>query len=474
MPAPKDLSLLHEPCTSADALHAWANYFLDMNVPRRPVCTGHAAPFDYLRLAYFEPARDLVIWAPRGGGKTRLAAAATLLDLLHKPGCAVRIIGGSLEQSYRVWEHLLPDLEALCADAMSRRRSQRRVELANGSTAAALSQSQRAVRGLRVQKIRCDEVELFKPEIWEAAQLATKSRDAAGKTIAGAIEAISTLHHPFGLMNRVVEAAESSGKTVLKWCLLEVLARCEKDRDCATCPLWDDCRGVAKQACSGFVSIDDAISLKRRVSQETWEAEMLCKRPSVSGCVFPSFDTAVHVSEDRATGDGEMSLAIDFGFASPFVCLWIVTNADGSATVIDEYVQREQTIEEHLSAIDRRAWGKVKTVACDPAGCGKSDQTAVSNVAILRSRGHRVFYRSSQIVDGLEMIRAALRPASGPPTLFIHPRCVRLIKAMRAYHYSPGGSELPVKDGEFDHPIDALRYYFVNRGLTDPPRRRRY
>ena len=34
-----------------------------------------------------------------------------------------------------------------------------------------LAQSQRAVRGLRVQKLRCDEVEMFNPSIWEAAQL---------------------------------------------------------------------------------------------------------------------------------------------------------------------------------------------------------------------------------------------------------------------------------------------------------------
>ena len=51
---------------------------------------------------------------------------------------------------------------------------------------------------------------------------------------------------------------------------------------------------------------------------------------------------------------------------------------------------------------------------------------------------------------------------SGEIKLFIHPRCVRLIKAMQAYRYPTGGGELPIKDGEHDHLIDALRYYFVN------------
>ena len=33
---------------------------------------------------------------------------------------------------------------------------------------------------------------------------------------------------------------------------------------------------------------------------------------------------------------------------------------------------------------------------------------------------------------------------------------------MKAYRYAEGGSEIPIKDGEHDHLIDALRYFFVN------------
>src|SRR5437667_9578824 len=145
-------------------------------MPQAPVCAGHCAPFEYLCRAYFEPAEDLLVWAPRGGGKTRLAALATLLDLLHKPGCSVRILGGSLEQSLRMWEHLFPDLTRLVEPMLnSCAKATRRISLTNGSGAAVLTQSEYAVRGIRVQKLRCDEVELFKPHIWEAAQLVTRS-----------------------------------------------------------------------------------------------------------------------------------------------------------------------------------------------------------------------------------------------------------------------------------------------------------
>jgi hypothetical protein len=242
--------------------------------------------------------------------------------------------------------------------------------------AAVLTQSERAVRGLRVQKLRCDEVELFDDKVWQAAQLVTRSmkmrrmgenegEQTGGETgrnacptgergdyptiVAGTVEALSTLHAPYGLMSRVIESARAAGTRVVSWCILDVLQRCPAERDCAICPLWDDCGGVAKTRCDGFVPIDDAIAMKARVSADTWQSEMLCRRPSVRGCVFPAFDERVHVRKwtdarseiapaptrgrrssatPRPRCTFQWSLAIDFGFANPFVCLWIATGED--------------------------------------------------------------------------------------------------------------------------------------------------
>ncbi|HEY1628297.1 MAG TPA: hypothetical protein VGF52_00475 [Tepidisphaeraceae bacterium] len=463
--------ILLQPCRSADDLHRWIRLFTGLRIPRRAVCANHQAPFDYLCRAYFEPTVDQVVWAPRGGGKTRLAALATLLDLLHKPCCAVRILGGSLEQSLRMWEHLQPDLEHLAKDLFVKKtRPSRQVALNIGSSAAVLTQSERAVRGLRVQKLRCDEVELFKPEIWQAAQLVTRSIENPRQTIAGSIEAISTFHRLHGLMHQIIEQAEAAKTPIVRWCLLEVLEKCPPARDCKTCPLWDDCRGIAKTACDGFVRIDDAIAMKHRVSAETWESEMLCKRPSVQSCVFPSFDPAIHVKEISQTTE-PITLAIDFGFHAPLVCLWI-TDDGNSCNVIDEYVQPQRTMAEHVQQIESRSWKNAKRVACDPAGAGRNDQTAESNIQFLRRQSFRVHSKRSLIVEGLELIRAALKPAAGSPTLFVHPRCKHLINAMQHYRYPDGGGELPIKDGTHDHLIDALRYFFINRPTPlDAPRR---
>ena len=467
------------PLHSSDSLWNWIAVYLNLRVPRTPRCAHHVAPFTYLERAYFEPAGDQVVWASRGGGKTRLGAVATLLDLLHKPHVQVRILGGSMDQSLKMWEYLLPDLERVGARDLARQvrgRTREVVLASSGSRVAVLPQSQRAVRGLRVQKLRCDEVELFDHEVWHAAQLVTRTTvprnvdddiaDEYPEVIAGTVEALSTHHKAWGLMQRVIEHARAHHVPVARWCVLDVLEQCPPERDCNTCPLWDDCKGRAKQG-EGFYKIDDAIVAKRRVSLEMWNSEMLCNRPSTTGAVFKTFSRAKHVRahDIEKSRWKELAWGVDFGFKDPFVCLWVVTTHDGEFHVIDEYVRPERVMHENLAEVEGRAWGRARWSGCDPAGSGPNDQTAESNVQLLRRRGYRVRTCGSRIVDGVEQIRAALQPADGPARLFVHERCAQLIKALECYHYpSKGGGEKPEKDGEHDHLIDALRYFFVNRG----------
>jgi hypothetical protein len=457
MQSNNDNDAIFLPCLSPDALHLWLQHYLKLKVPRTHVCANHCAPFDYLWRAYHEPTTDLIVWASRAGGKTRLGAAATLLDALHKPTVQIRILGGSFEQSLKMWEYLADDVQRLELGKIRNRR----ILFPSGSTVGVLTQSQRCVRGVHVEKMRCDEVEMFTPEVWEAAQLVTKS----SKVARGSIEALSTMHKSYGVMNKVIERANESGTPVLRWCILEVLEKCV-GRECSTCPLHEECGGIAKEKCDGYLAIDDAIAMKRRVSRETWESEMLCRRPSTEGSVFGSFDMDVHVKEVEGKANW---LAVDFGYANPFVCLWIADEGT-QVKAIDEYVMRGKVVAEHVEEL-RKRWGDVRRVACDPAGNGRSEQTGESTITILRRNGYTVKNRHSGIMDGIERVRAALCSGDRKVSLVIHPRCRELIKAMRCYRVEEG-SERPVKDGENDHAVDALRYFFVNReGMIAASRR---
>ena len=74
-----------------EELHKWIRDVVGLSIPTKPVCPHHQAPMEYIDAAYAD--EDVIVWAPRGGGKTTLGALATLVDLVRKPGCQVRILG---------------------------------------------------------------------------------------------------------------------------------------------------------------------------------------------------------------------------------------------------------------------------------------------------------------------------------------------------------------------------------------------
>ncbi len=497
--------------TTAGALHRFVERGLGLRVGRAAVGAGSSAPFDYLCYSFFERG-DCVVWANRGGGKTMLGAVATLLDLLFKPGVQVRILGGSLEQSGKMYEHLTALLERPLlregGGVLRGPATARRVVLQNGSRVELLAGSQRSVRGVRVHKLRCDEVEEFDPAVWEAAQLVTRSgRLADGTMVRGTVEAMSTMHRPMGLMAGLVrsaapgsaegtgnsaggggsdaalprrdaegttrDASRSAGRRVFRWNAMDVVARCPEERACQGCVLWDDCGGRAKLVFpgDGFVPVEDLVAQWKRTSDRTWETEMMCRRPGVVDAVYPGFDPASgrHVREEVMAAGARWVGGMDFGMRCPHVMLWARVDGEKDASrvcVVDEYVATDLALDRQLDAIAAQAaaagWpgaGDLAWVGVDPAGRARDRHSGLSDISVLRRHGYRVRHATSRIAAGVDLVRRRLDRG----TLTIHPRCARLIDALTAYRFDPArpGREEPLKDGP-DHLCDALRYLLVN------------
>lgn len=476
-----------DPCTPPQN-RTWLKMYLkkyaDFRVPDRHVCGHHASPMDYLWHAYscdlVTPASsrqskvqqhtrrrkltngDCIVWANRGGGKTQLAAVVTLLEGLFKKNCQTRILAGSLDQSSRMYEYLCDLVEYKFANSLSGKMLKESCRFENGTTVQVLAQSARAVRGRHVHKLRCDEIEMFDSNVFNAAKFITRSDDHH----LAAMEMFSTMHRPYGLMQKLIEEAPQTGIPVFKWCMWEVIERCSEDRSCSRCPLNSDCMGKARRA-NGYLKIDDCITRMRRSSRAGFESEMLCLRPSLENAVFDEFDPAVHVKPVAYNPALPLYRSMDFGFTNPFVCLWLQVDADGTVRVIDEYVQNRKRIVVHGKVVMARTPCDEMQVAdtfCDPAGANHNGVSGTSEVKELRQMGMRIHHKPSKILGGIEHIRARLRAGDGSHRLIIDPHCVRLIEAMQCYHYPETGapSELPQKDGTYDHPIDALRYFFVN------------
>ncbi|MCZ6735220.1 MAG: hypothetical protein O7C65_05460 [Planctomycetota bacterium] len=485
------------PATS-NQLHAYIRVVLGFDIPRSSLAPGNDAPFAYVEHAYFEDRlpRDCVVWANRGGGKTQLGAIATLLDMLFKPGIQVRILGGSFEQSSKMYSYLKQLLESeVFNDLIAGQLTGRAVELTNGSRVEVLSQSERAVRGLRVHRLRCDEVELFEPEVWEAVQMATRSGWCGSLYVRASIECLSTMHRPFGLMHRLVRDAQSSNRRVFRWSVLDTLRRCEPHRPCATCPLWTDCRGTAKQA-NGFIDIDDAIQQHARVSLPTWKSEMLCEQASRADTVYPEFDPKVHTSsfeidtshtrppsgdQQSVTGvrrggarqgvrqpqshsnGGDWIGGIDFGYRSPTVLLWGWLNHEDILHIVDEFAASERTTGQVIAEANSRGWPRPQWIGADPAGHQRNEHTGETTIGLWKRAGWPVRTRSLSVEAGLVAVRQRLQRADGSIRLRIHRRCTRLIEALTMYHFPPGNPHccVPVKDGH-DHAADALRYMIIS------------
>lgn len=445
---------------------------LGISIPARALRdSSGAAPLDYLSHTFFEGRRfehadpasdtrdptDCVVWANRGGGKTFLGAVATMLDLVYKPGIQVRILGGSLEQSKRMQEHLarLFEHERLAPLLRPGRagRAARSITLENGSRAEVLAASETSVRGVRVQKVRCDEVELFDPALWRAVQLTTRSLAVSGpwgSEVRGGIEALSTMHLPYGIMWDLVGAgvggsgelpAATPLRRLFRWGLIDALERCDDPRPCESCNLFDDCRGRAKSiapGAGGHIRIADARSQKRRVDVETWRSEMLCLEPRTHDLVYPDFDPRIHIigmAGDEAMGTaslrGETSDAdtesscitiagMDFGFrAETAILIGRLRASDNTIFIDHEIVASQRTMARHIDSIaaymqTRGGVGAIRWLAADPAGRSRNDQTGADNIALLNQAGIRAIGADNAVEPGIRRVRSRLAPADGP------------------------------------------------------------
>jgi hypothetical protein len=225
-----------------------------------------------------------------------------------------------------------------------------------------------------------------------------------------------------------------------------------------------ECEGRAKHA-SGHITIDDAITLRSRSDESSWNAEMLCLRPSTTDMVFPEFDRSLHISAFDITDPSSHTwiAGMDFGFRAPTAILFAALDGSGFLRIVAERIATGIIVADHARAILESPWPTPVWLGVDPAGEQASDQTGHSSIKVLRDAGLVVRTRRAPIEAGLRAIRARLRPATGTPTIAIHPRCAKLIEAIETYHYPENKphTTTPEKNGP-DHAIDALRYLILN------------
>ncbi|MFQ6112278.1 MAG: hypothetical protein ACE5LX_09685, partial [Nitrospinota bacterium] len=204
-------------------------------------------------------------------------------------------------------------------------------------------------------------------------------------------------------------------------------------------------------------------AMRRDMTEEqvAQELDISYERSTVSR-VYPEFDYAVHVRRDIAY-DPTLPLycAWDFGLHDPTVILWVQTDPNDIAYIIDEYRNRNKP-PDHYAQVVRAKPYKEATHYGDPAGRTR-DARGGSWIAYLREHGIHIRYRlPSALLDGIAAVKRKLVRKE----LFVYERCTAFIDAIESYRWEEhaGGraGQRPLED-EACHVMDALRYFVLNR-----------
>lgn len=213
--------------------------------------------------------------------------------------------------------------------------------------------------------------------------------------------------------------------------------------------------------------------LKKSYSKELFEAYVKGEWVRLTGNVFEFLDE-IHIEENLFDPSLEVGVAFDPGFRKSAV-LFIQKhsfckkhNVKDCFHVIDEMMPNDHPTTQVASLIrtkERAERWKLNTIFADPAANSTQTADGMSDVKALREQGFKVLWTTDSakrlILSGVRLIQSLLFEKR----LFFSPHLKNsergIITSLKNSEYEKK-SEVPIKDGIYDHARDALRYFLVN------------
>ena len=190
--------------------------------------------------------------------------------------------------------------------------------------------------------------------------------------------------------------------------------------------------------------------LLRQYTGSFLKQEVFADFVGFEGLVYDMFDESQHVVRLPGKELTEFEFAIDEGYTNPAVILRVGIKRTGGYHIIEEWYKRKQLHEDIVSEVLRQG-GENKTAVVDEA--------AAALIAALRSAGVWVTPGKGKVLNGIRKVQSLMSTREGGPALTVDPSCVNTINEFESYVWKEGRDE-PVK--EYDHSMDAIRYYFDN------------
>lgn len=223
----------------------------------------------------------------------------------------------------------------------------------------------------------------------------------------------------------------------------------------------------AQTADNLHLSRDAILSMEEKYSAEFARQELLGEFVSFEGLVYKDFDRQKHIVElseiqEQVEGpNAEFIAGVDWGYADPFVFLWIAKYHD-KYYIVDEYYKQGEIPADHLAQIKKRFFtSRVRQVFADVS-------RPESRIEFQRGLGIPVLpgrVARKDMVDGIEHVASLFKFNK----LFVASHCRNTIDELGKYSWAEK-KDRNVEDRPCDfanHAMDALRYALFsdkNRG----------
>ncbi|CAB4127237.1 Hint domain N-terminal [uncultured Caudovirales phage] len=349
----------------------------------------------------------------------------------------------------------------------------------------------------------------------------------------------STRKFSFGLVQQEIDNAAKSGLEIRHWNIIDVTEKCPETRCLKSLPMIDVhysdelletitpdefkelgteqqkkyaadkayqgclknchmfamCRGklATKQkevnhnakVKSMLKPVSHTQNLFKEVDLATAQSQLLCKKATTSGLIYPNFDREIHlvtasqiaemitgeVHNEKMTKRELVHLmkekgirfvaGMDFGYTHNFsVTLGAVQG--NRAFVLDLISQAELELEAQIDLCNAKIRHYDPKVYADPEN--------PQNIVTFRKKGykiHKVEKGHGSVLGGIEIVRQALRPAMGPPRLYFlrgDDGVEFLAKRLSQYHWKldAAGEPTDIPEDKNDDEADSLRYLVMS------------
>lgn len=396
----------------------------------------------------------------------------------------------------------------------------------------------KGANSLHVPFFCVDEVDLANPQAYEEAKMIPTADHRTGTAAITVLT--STRKYAYGLVQNEIDKAPQSGLKIYHWNILDISRKCEEDRHhpekpripvfinkedlrvakpaeyarltpedqskyaphdafdgCINnCSLLAMCRGrlatVAQnpkfpQASSLQKPVTHLIGQFKSVDPQAALAQLLCRKPSQTGLIYPYLDREVHVKTpaqiaEMITGDHypedfdrdaliemlkgrgtEFVAGMDFGYthywASPLIAI------DGRRAFVIGCVARAEILTNQQIEIFQSAFGDMKpAVFADTENPQAIKEFKDAGVDMRRWQK-----KPGSVLQGIEVVRWMMRPLIGEPQLYFMAGddvIDLLFLHLSQYHWTTDrllGTPTDEPDETNDDLPDSLRYVLMNK-----------